>query len=83
MSVKIHCKYYFCKLPKQLERDAYINALAKFTMLTTSVGLVEMKPKNVETIRTLCSVAYTDGNYLGSSWIDVSFVLFDLCGIIC
>lgn len=56
----------------QLERDAYINALAKFTMLTTSVGMVEMKPKNVETIRTLCAVAYTDGNYLGSAWIDVS-----------
>ena len=41
-------------------------------MLTTSVGLAEMKPKNIETIKTLCAMAYTDGNYLQSSWIDVS-----------
>ena len=56
----------------QLERDAYIKSLTKFTMLTTSVGLAEMKPKNIETIKTLCAMAYTDGNYLQSSWIDVS-----------
>ena len=41
-------------------------------MLTTSVGLAEMRPKNIETIKTLCAVAYTDGNYLGNSWIEVS-----------
>lgn len=40
-------------------------------MLTTSVGLAEMRPKNIETIKTLCAVAYTDGNYLGNSWIEV------------
>ena len=56
----------------QLERDAYIKSLAKFTMLTTSVGLAEMKPKNIEVIKSLCTVAYTDGNYLQDSWIDVS-----------
>jgi brefeldin A-inhibited guanine nucleotide-exchange protein len=54
-----------------LERNAYINTLAKFTMLTTSTGLSEMKRKNIESIKTLCAVAYTDGNYLGESWIDV------------
>ena len=42
-------------------------------MLTTSVGLAEMKPKNIETIKTLCAIAYTDGNYLQASWVDVSF----------
>lgn len=57
----------------QLERDAYVKSLANFTMLTTSMGLAEMKPKNVETIRSLCAVAYTDGNYLQSSWIDVRY----------
>ena len=57
----------------QLERDAYIKSLTKFTMLTTSVGLAEMKPKNIETIKTLCAIAYTDGNYLQASWVDVSF----------
>ena len=56
----------------QLERDAFIKTLANFTMLTTSVGLAEMRPKNIETIKTLCAVAYTDGNYLGNSWIEVS-----------
>ena len=30
-----------------------------------------MKAKNIEVIKTLCTVAYTDGNYLQSSWIDV------------
>ena len=56
----------------QLERDAYIKSLAKFTMLTTSVGLAEMKPKNIEVIKSLCNMAYTDGNYLQDSWMDVS-----------
>ena len=41
-------------------------------MLTTSVGLAEMKPKNIEVIKSLCNMAYTDGNYLQESWMDVS-----------
>lgn len=40
-------------------------------MLMTSTGITEMKAKNIEVIKTLCTVAYTDGNYLQSSWIDV------------
>ena len=62
-------KYAVCQL--QLERDAFIKTLANFTMLTTAVGLTEMRPKNIETIKSLCAVAYTDGNYLGNSWIEV------------
>ena len=49
-----------------------MKALSKFTMLTTSVGLIEMRPKNIDTIKTLIAVAYTDGNYLQDSWQDVS-----------
>lgn len=30
-----------------------------------------MKAKNIDTIKTLITVAHTDGNYLGSSWHDV------------
>lgn len=30
-----------------------------------------MKSKNIDTIKTLITVAHTDGNYLGSSWLDV------------
>jgi brefeldin A-inhibited guanine nucleotide-exchange protein len=60
-----------CIFGLNLERDAYVKTLAKFTMLMTSTGITEMKAKNIEVIKTLCTVAYTDGNYLQSSWIDV------------
>ena len=30
-----------------------------------------MKAKNIDTIKTLISVAHTDGNYLGKSWMEV------------
>ena len=30
-----------------------------------------MKAKNVDTIKTLISVAQTDGNYLGRSWLEI------------
>uniref|UniRef100_A0A8C8SJR3 ADP ribosylation factor guanine nucleotide exchange factor 1 n=1 Tax=Pelusios castaneus TaxID=367368 RepID=A0A8C8SJR3_9SAUR len=54
-----------------LERDAYVQALARFTLLTVSSGITEMKQKNIDTIKTLITVAHTDGNYLGSSWHEI------------
>jgi len=54
-----------------LERDAYVQALARFTLLTANSPITEMKAKNIDTIKTLITVAHTDGNYLGSSWLDV------------
>jgi brefeldin A-inhibited guanine nucleotide-exchange protein len=30
-----------------------------------------MKAKNVDTIKTLISVAHTDGNYLGRAWLEI------------
>lgn len=30
-----------------------------------------MKAKNIDTIKTLITVAHTDGNYLGKSWLEV------------
>jgi brefeldin A-inhibited guanine nucleotide-exchange protein len=33
--------------------------------------MTEMKAKNIDTIKTLIMVAHTDGNYLGSSWLDI------------
>ena len=30
-----------------------------------------MKAKNFDTIKTLISVAHTDGNYLGTSWLEI------------
>lgn len=56
----------------QLERDAYVQALGRFTLLTAASPLTEMKTKNIDTIKTLISVAHTDGNYLGHSWLEVS-----------
>lgn len=55
----------------QLERDAYVQALARFTLLTASSGITEMKQKNIDTIKTLITVAHTDGNYLGNSWHEI------------
>lgn len=55
----------------QMERDAYVQALARFTLLTANSPMTEMKAKNIDTIKTLIMVAHTDGNYLGSSWLDI------------
>lgn len=54
-----------------LERDAYVQALARFTLLTANSPITEMKAKNIDTIKTLIMVAHTDGNYLGGSWLDI------------
>lgn len=54
-----------------MERDAYVQALARFTLLTANSPMIEMKAKNIDTIKTLIMVAHTDGNYLGSSWLDI------------
>jgi len=70
--------YYFrcairiaCIFHMSLERDAYVQALARFTLLTANSPITEMKAKNIDTIKTLITVAHTDGNYLGNSWLDV------------
>jgi len=48
-----------------LARDTFISSLAKFTFLGS---LKEMKRKNIESIRTLLSIAVIDGEYLRESW---------------
>lgn len=63
--------FFSVSLSLQLERDAYIQALARFTLLTASSSITEMKQKNIDTIKTLIMVAHTDGNYLGNSWHEV------------
>lgn len=60
-----------CIFHTELERDAYVQALARFTLLTCATPITEMKLKNIDTIKTLISVAHTDGNYLGSSWLEI------------
>lgn len=68
LRVGSHCSLL---LPSQLERDAYVQALARFSLLTASSSITEMKQKNIDTIKTLITVAHTDGNYLGNSWHEV------------
>eukprot|EP00586_Coscinodiscus_wailesii_P008153 CAMPEP_0172522006 /NCGR_PEP_ID=MMETSP1066-20121228/292890_1 /TAXON_ID=671091 /ORGANISM="Coscinodiscus wailesii, Strain CCMP2513" /LENGTH=1699 /DNA_ID=CAMNT_0013304971 /DNA_START=60 /DNA_END=5160 /DNA_ORIENTATION=+ len=48
-----------------LARDTFVNSLAKFTTLGS---MKEMKYKNIESIRTLLSIAIIDGEFLAESW---------------
>lgn len=57
-----------CLFDLELERNAFVTTLAKFTFLN---NLGEMKAKNVEAIKTLLDVAMVDGNYLKGSWREV------------
>lgn len=65
-AIRIACIFHM-----NLERDAYVQALARFTLLTANSPITEMKSKNIDTIKILIMVAHTDGNYLGSSWLDI------------
>ncbi|KAF9075862.1 hypothetical protein BDP27DRAFT_1314622 [Rhodocollybia butyracea] len=57
-----------CFFDLELERNAFVTTLAKFTFLS---NLGEMKAKNMEAIKTLLDVAVTEGNHLRGSWHDV------------
>lgn len=60
-----------CIFQMSLEVDAFVQALSRFTLLNANCPITEMKTKNIDTIKTLITVAYTDGNYLGKSWLDI------------
>ena len=66
-AIRIACIFHMT-----LERDAYVQALARFTLLTANSPITDMKAKNIDTIKTLIMVAHTDGNYLGASWLDIA-----------
>jgi brefeldin A-inhibited guanine nucleotide-exchange protein len=51
-----------------LARSTFMNALAKFTALGS---MRELKPRNIECIRTLLSIAIVDGEHLEDSWVPV------------
>ncbi|KAF8918488.1 hypothetical protein CPB85DRAFT_1430659 [Mucidula mucida] len=57
-----------CFFDLELERNAFVTTLAKFTFLN---NLGEMKTKNMEAIKALLDVAVTDGNNLKGSWHEV------------
>ncbi|RPD67347.1 hypothetical protein L226DRAFT_452320 [Lentinus tigrinus ALCF2SS1-7] len=57
-----------CFFDLELERNAFVSTLAKFTFLN---NLGEMKTKNMDAIKTLLDVAVTEGNHLKASWREV------------
>ena len=57
-----------CLFDLELERNAFVTMLAKFTHLN---NLAEMKPKHVEAIKCLLEVAMNEGNYLKGSWKEI------------
>ena len=57
-----------CLFDMELERNAFVTTLAKFTVLN---NVAEMRPKNVEAIKTLLEIAIADGNNLKRSWREV------------
>ncbi|KAG8874344.1 guanine nucleotide exchange protein for ADP-robosylation factor [Tulasnella sp. 331] len=57
-----------CVFDLELERNAFVTTLAKFTFLN---NLGEMKAKNMEAIKTLLDIAVTEGNHLKGSWHEV------------
>lgn len=57
-----------CLFGLELERNAFVTTLAKFTFLN---NLGEMKSKNIQAIKTLLGVAQSEGNFLKGSWREV------------
>ncbi|KAG9017973.1 guanine nucleotide exchange protein for ADP-robosylation factor [Tulasnella sp. 427] len=57
-----------CVFDLELERNAFVTTLAKFTFLN---NLGEMKAKNMEAIKALLDIAVTEGNHLKGSWHEV------------
>ncbi|CAF0873235.1 unnamed protein product [Didymodactylos carnosus] len=60
-----------CIFRMELERNAFVQALSRFTLLTATSQVTEIKAKNVECLKTLITVAQTDGNYLGEAWYEI------------
>ena len=57
-----------CLFDLEHPRTAFVASIARFTNL---YNLSEMKAKNVEALRVLLDVAYSEGNALRDSWRDI------------
>jgi brefeldin A-inhibited guanine nucleotide-exchange protein len=60
-----------CLFRLSIQREAFIQTLTKFTLLTANSSLSEMRPKNVEAIKLLIQIGVENGNYLELHWHDV------------
>ncbi|KAG0187847.1 guanine nucleotide exchange protein for ADP-robosylation factor [Apophysomyces sp. BC1034] len=68
-AIRIICLFHTVQSEDMdLQRNAFVTTLTNFTFLT---NLNEMKPKNVEAIKTLLEIAAADGNYLKGSWKEI------------
>lgn len=63
-----HAIRLVCFFDLELERNAFVTTLNKFTFLS---NLGEMKTKNMEAIKALLDIAVSEGNNLRGSWHDV------------
>lgn len=63
LSIRISCAFDL-----ETPRVAFVTALAKFTNLG---NVREMMAKNVEALKALLDVAFTEGNHLRASWREV------------
>ncbi|KAF2010369.1 hypothetical protein BU24DRAFT_467017 [Aaosphaeria arxii CBS 175.79] len=57
-----------CLFDLESPRQAFVSFLSRFTNL---YNISEMKAKNVEALKVLIEVAYTEGNLLRESWRDI------------
>lgn len=65
-SIRVACVFHM-----DTQRNAFVQALTRFTLLTAKTSLSEMKSKNIESIKLLIMVGVEDGNYLEECWYDV------------
>ncbi|CAF4150279.1 unnamed protein product [Rotaria sordida] len=56
---------------EKFDRNAFIQALSRFSILNIISQVMEVKAKNVKYLKILISVAQTDGSYLSETWYDV------------
>eukprot|EP01116_Phalansterium_solitarium_P005911 TRINITY_DN1816_c0_g1_i6.p1 TRINITY_DN1816_c0_g1~~TRINITY_DN1816_c0_g1_i6.p1 ORF type:complete len:1289 (-),score=563.21 TRINITY_DN1816_c0_g1_i6:393-4259(-) len=61
--IRVSCTFYM-----EVPRNTFVTTLAKFTNVN---NLREMKPKNIESIKTLLEIAPQEANYLHDSWLQV------------
>ncbi|PHT41831.1 Brefeldin A-inhibited guanine nucleotide-exchange protein 4 [Capsicum baccatum] len=60
-----HAVHITAVMGMQTQRDAFVTSMAKFTNLHC---VADMKQKNVDTMKTIMSIAIEDGNHLHEAW---------------
>lgn len=58
----------------ELERDSFVSLLARFSLLQATSGVEEMQAKNIDSIKTLITVAYTGKFFTPKSHCKFTFI---------